>query len=245
MHKLDTVIIKQRFCGPPNSGNGGYVSGLLAGYCGAVSSVPGGTTTEVRLMAPPPLDRSLDVFQDDEHSVFLLDGDQTIASAKAGRLELEVPPAMPFAEAQKAAENYVGFRYHPFPQCFVCGPERVHHDGLRIFPGRGKDAGVVAAPWVPDATLVADNGRIAPEYLWAALDCTGAFALDFGPDKVLVLGMFTVEIHKVPQVDEDCVVLGWNMGVDGRKNYAGTAVYNSQGDLCGAGKATWIQLKSS
>jgi len=239
MHKLDTVIVKQRFCGPPNSGNGGYVSGLLTNYCGSSCGSP----VEVRLMAPPPLDRLLDVFQDDEQNVFLLDGNQMVASAKAARLELDVPPMVSLAEARIASENYVGFRYHPFPQCFVCGPERVHHDGLRIFPGHGNDAARVAAPWVPDVTLIGDNGRIAPEYLWAALDCAGAFALDFGPDKVLVLGLFTVEMRKVPQVDENCVVLGWSMGRDGRKNYAGTAVFDSQGELCGAGKATWIQLK--
>ncbi len=236
MHKLDSVIIKQRFCGPPGSGNGGYVSGLLANYCGPCA--------EVRLMAPPPLDRTLDVFQDEEKNVFLLDGDQVVASAKPAALDISVPQAISFDDAKMAAKHYTGYHYHPFPQCFVCGPERVHHDGLRIFPGHGKDTSFVAAPWVPDSTLVREDGGVAPEYLWAALDCTGAFALEFGKDKVLVLGLFTVAVHNVPKVDEDCVVLGWDMGVDGRKHYAGTAVYDSQGALCGAGKATWIQLKS-
>ena len=43
--------ISERFCGPPNSGNGGYVCGLLAKHLT-------GTVT-VRLKAPPPLTTKL------------------------------------------------------------------------------------------------------------------------------------------------------------------------------------------
>jgi hypothetical protein len=45
---IETLVIASRFRGPPNSGNGGYVCGLLAkNLSGPVS---------VRLKAPPPLD---------------------------------------------------------------------------------------------------------------------------------------------------------------------------------------------
>ena len=49
---MTEIIIDKRFCGPPNSGNGGYVCGRLARH------IPGGA--EVTLRAPPPLDKSLD-----------------------------------------------------------------------------------------------------------------------------------------------------------------------------------------
>ncbi|WP_020409055.1 hypothetical protein [Hahella ganghwensis] len=236
MNKIDTVMVKQRFCGPPGSGNGGYVSGLLARYCG--------DSAEVRLAAPPPLDRMLDVWKDNEGRVHLMEGEQVIASASPARLELDIPDILTVEEAREASTHFTGYRYHPFPQCFVCGPERNAGDGLRIFPGRGARPEVVAATWIPDASLIDDKGEIPSEMLWAALDCTGAFALNFGPDKVLVLGSFTGDIQRHPQVGEECVVMGWNLGVDGRKNYAGTAVFNAHGELCGAARAVWIELKS-
>jgi len=49
---LTEIIIDKRYCGPPNSGNGGYVCGRLAQH------IPGGA--EVTLRAPPPLDKPLD-----------------------------------------------------------------------------------------------------------------------------------------------------------------------------------------
>ena len=52
----DQITIPKRFCGPPDSGNGGYVCGLLAGY------VSGGS--EVTLRMPPPLERPLDIVRE-------------------------------------------------------------------------------------------------------------------------------------------------------------------------------------
>ena len=39
--------IDHRFCGPPNSGNGGYVAGILA-------LAPRGAACEVTVQSPPP-----------------------------------------------------------------------------------------------------------------------------------------------------------------------------------------------
>ena len=36
---------------------------------------------------------------------------------------------------------------------------------------------MLAAPWVPHASLDDGTGRVATEFLWAALDCAGAFAV--------------------------------------------------------------------
>ncbi|MCJ9705122.1 hypothetical protein MOV74_28970, partial [Bradyrhizobium sp. SHOUNA76] len=49
---MTPIIIDKRYCGPPNSGNGGYVCGRLARH------IPGGA--EITLRAPPPLDTPLD-----------------------------------------------------------------------------------------------------------------------------------------------------------------------------------------
>ena len=51
-----TIIIKNRFNGPPESGNGGYVCGLLA------SMFEGGAEASLRI--PPPLDVELQLSRD-------------------------------------------------------------------------------------------------------------------------------------------------------------------------------------
>ncbi len=58
---MTSIIIDKRYCGPPNSGNGGYVCGRLARY------IPGGA--EVTLRAPPPLDKQLDVVATDSFAM--------------------------------------------------------------------------------------------------------------------------------------------------------------------------------
>jgi len=35
----ETLTVARRFCGPPTSGNGGYVSGLVAGLIGGPATV--------------------------------------------------------------------------------------------------------------------------------------------------------------------------------------------------------------
>ena len=82
-----------------------------------------------------------------------------IASAEPAELTLEVPRPPDYLAALEASRHYAGFNDHAFPGCFVCGPERLRGDGLRIFAGpwtgeAGGDtaeaaAGRVAAPWVP------------------------------------------------------------------------------------------------
>jgi hypothetical protein len=114
---------------------------------------------------------------------------------------------------------------------------------LHIYTGSVNGRNLVAAPWTPNAALLAADGHIRPEFLWAALDCPGAFAVNFSEEKVLVLGRLTVAISYRPQAAEPCLVIGWPMGSDGRKYFAGTAVFTTDGKLCGAGQATWIQLK--
>ena len=48
-----SLVVERRFCGPAESGNGGYVSGLLAQRVGADA---GGSAAVVTLRMPPPLE---------------------------------------------------------------------------------------------------------------------------------------------------------------------------------------------
>jgi hypothetical protein len=216
-----TLTIDPRFRGPDTSGNGGYTCGILAALVDAPAA-------EVTLRLPPPLGRPLQVVRGGDR-VDLMDGDEVVASAAPATLELELPAAVSFAEA-KAAALPEGDLESPFPNCFVCGRDR--HDGLRIFAGPAGD--LVAAPWVPDETTA------APEFVWAALDCPGAYGCGAIGRGAAVLGRLAVRVEAVPAPGERCVVLGWGLGEDGRKLYAGTALFGEGARVLGYGRATWI-----
>jgi hypothetical protein len=147
------------------------------------------------------------------------------------------------AAAQAASARYPGQSVHPFPTCFVCGPER-GADGLRIFPGPVDGLDVVAAPWTPAADLADATGAVRAEFVWSALDCAGAWSLEISLERLIVLGRLRARIdHRVP-AGEPLVVIGWPLGVDGRKLYAGTALYDAAGRLLAVAQATWVQLRT-
>jgi hypothetical protein len=222
----DTIVIEERFHGPPGSGNGGYTCGLLAPFVREPA--------EVTLRRPPPLDRPLRVDCTDARAE-LFDGEHLVAEAAPAAVE---PPELPeppsFAEAERAAAAYPGFERHAFPTCFVCGPARAEGDGLRIFasPVAGREA-VVAAPWTPRA----DVGR---ELVWAALDCPGAFAVGYPDRGETLLGRLAARIESVPRAGERCVVVAWPLGEEGRKLYAATALFSETGNAHAWARATWI-----
>jgi len=223
------VTIASRFCGPPRSGNGGYTCGLTAaGLEGAV---------EATLRKPPPLERSLRVARGDAH--VLHERDVVVAEARPASLTLDVPAAPPFERARAMSQRFAGFASHPFPTCFVCGPNRACGDGLRIFAGGDADDGIVAAPWIPDASLSGADGRVRPEFLWAALDCPGFFAIA-APGETAVLGRMTAEVEPVVSPGEACVIVAWALGRSGRKLHAGTALFDAAGKCRGRSAQTWI-----
>jgi hypothetical protein len=232
--RSETLVIASRFCGPPQSGNGGYVCGRLAKLLAGPSIV--------RLKAPPPLERELRADILDEE-VRLFQDSTLIAVAKRAELSLHPPMPPSFAEAEEASKSYVGFVAHVFPRCFVCGPARAPGDGLRIFPGVVNQRPLVAGPWVPDASLADGSGRILPEFIWSALDCTSSFSFlplpDGGP---VLLGELSAHVHGSVTSGEKCVVVGWALGVDGRKHYAGSALFSGGGKVVAVARATWFEL---
>jgi len=235
MSELATTLrIARRFQGPPDSGNGGYVCGMVARH------IEG--SAEVRLRVPPPLERPLVITQLPRGVVALTDDDTVVAQARPAPVDADVPTPPTVAEAEAASRNFRGFHDHWFPGCFVCGPERAERDGLRIFPGPLADPHHVACTWTPDASLGDENGRVHSEFLWAALDCGGAFTHDIPAGKAVVLGLLAVELTGPSVVGETLVMLAWPIGVDGRKHFAGTALLTADGALRGRARATWIAI---
>ena len=236
---MNQVTIDNRFHGPPNSANGGYVCGRLAAF------VDGPAT--VRLMRPPPLDVAMSVHavDDAEHdgTIELRDDDGVVARAWLGGTDLQVPTPPSWEASAAASKRYIGFTRHAYPSCFVCGPEREAGDGLCIFAGPVEGASVpslVAAPWQPDACLAGEDGRVAAEFLWSALDCPGAFT--FATDRPMLLGELSAEIRRSVRAGERLVVTGWETAADGRKHFVGTAVHREDGELVALARGTWFEM---
>ncbi len=230
----ESIVIERRFCGPPDSGNGGYVCGLLA------QRLDG--TAEVRLLKPPPLETPLEISHDRGSGVRLVHGPTVIAEARPARLDLDVPEAPALQEARAAMKRYVSEDEHFFPTCFVCGPARRAKDGLRIFPGPVASRGMVASAWVPDETLSDAKGRVRPEFVWASLDCPGAFAVLGADIRPIVLGSLTAEILDLPLSGENCIAAGWKISSQGRKRLAGTALFSEDGRVLARARAVWIEI---
>ncbi|MGH8310384.1 MAG: hypothetical protein ACRETX_11410 [Steroidobacteraceae bacterium] len=231
---MQIITIGARFCGPPDSGNGGYVAGMLAGQSLA--------QVRVRLCKPPPLNAPLIVHHLDDGRLELKRDRDLIAEAERHQLQLQAPSAPSYVDALNASRGYSGFRQHPYPTCFVCGPQRMRGDGLRIFPGAWGDDGSVAAPWMPDESLCGADGKVCSEFMWAALDCPGYFAaVDDG--RRLLLGQIAAQVDRRVHAAESCVVVGWKLGREGRKHIVGTALYDDDGEPCARAVATWIEVR--
>jgi hypothetical protein len=215
----ETFEIDRRFRGPESSGNGGYTAGRVAAFVDA-------DTVEVTLRLPPPLETPLRVERDGGVRVFA--ADDLVAEARPAELDLELPEPLAYEAATALADAQPPDPDHPFPGCFVCGPAG---DGFRLKPTAVGD-GRVAAPWRVEASR--------PELVWAALDCPGAFAVN--PDfsrGLSVLGRLTAHVEEIPGAGDECVVVGWPLGGEGRKLLAGTAVFLGDRPLAWA-QATWI-----
>src|SRR5579862_892302 len=228
---MKTLTIAPRFCGPPSSSNGGYFAGLVATLASR--------TLEVRLLKPPPLATELAIEEGADGLLQILAGREVIGDARPALLALEARSAPDYLEAVEASRRYAGFRHHRFPTCFVCGTQRVRGDGLRIFAGPIPERGVVAAPWVPDTGLDAGDGKVRAEFMSAALDCPGYYAVA-PDDRMLLLAQFTAHVDRRVHIGESCTVIGWQLAVEGRKHEAGTALFDGKGELCGRARALWI-----
>jgi len=229
---VNTLRIERRFHGPPDSGNGGYVSGRLAAFVDGPAIV--------RLQVPPPLETPMEVRSTDT-GVDLLHGNVVVATARPAPLTMELPSSPTYAQAEAASRSYRGFAWHPFPGCFVCGPGREPNDGLRLFAGLLPGTSAVAAPWIPGPSLAA-NGRVKPEFLWAALDCPGAFSFGSAVGTALLLGEITASLLLPAWAGERYVALGWEVDRKGRRHYTGTALFSETGACVAMARSTWFEV---
>jgi hypothetical protein len=231
---MQAFTIPRRFCGPPESGNGGYTCGLLARELGGV--------VECTLRAPVPMEVPLELQRTATGGALRYQG---IFVVEAGPTTIAITPPAPVsveAATHAMASSPALDPRHPFPTCFVCGPKRGLHDGLRIFPAPAHD-GVHVASWLPDVEFGDGDQLLRPEFLWAAMDCPTGFAAGFPTMGTLVTGRLAVEQLKPIRTGAACVLMSWPLGIEGRKHFSAACLYQNE-ELCAVAKATWVRLES-
>jgi hypothetical protein len=233
-----SIVVGERFCGPPGTGNGGYVSGLVAAQLD--------TAAEVTLRAPVPLGVPLTVARTAD-GVRVTDGATLVAEAGPAGPVSAPPEPVPIADAREAAARS-RLRLvpgdHPYPHCFVCGSARNDGLGIMVGPVAGRD--VAADVWCPDAGLAGTDGVVRDEFVWAVLDCSGGLGA-FGdtPNGLpYLLGRMTIRRTAPVRAGTPHVVLGWRESVAGRKMIAGSALYTEGGDAVAVARAIWIRLNA-
>jgi hypothetical protein len=173
----------------------------------------------------------------DGFTVASVDG-APVARVEGAAIEHPAVEPVPLAEARAAEQAFVGLASHPFPTCFVCGPDRA--DGLRIFPGPVADQDGrtrLAASWTPDES-VADN--LSP-VTWAALDCIGGWAGGLA-DRTMVLARMTAQVDVLPRIGAEHVVVGLDRRTEGRKTFTAAALYDPDGRLLGRAEHLWLAV---
>jgi hypothetical protein len=226
-----TLLVPARYNGPASSGNGGYVSGALAGQLGDTD----GRAVTVTLRQPPPLDSTMQVNPTDD-GVELTFGGAVVARATLSESAVDPVEPVSWEEAESARASYPGYSFHPFPTCFSCGTERP--DGLRIHPGPvAPVSGTrtrIAAPWVPE-------GDTDLATTWSALDCVGGWAGDL-TERLMVLGQMTAVIDGLPVPGEQHVVVGEHRGTQGRKTFTASTLHDADGRVVGRAEHVWIAV---
>ena len=218
------IVFDRRYRGPLTSANGGYACGRVAAFVDAPE-------VEVTLRLPPPLGRPLEVHRDAE-GVRLLDGHALIAEARPSAVELAVPEPVTLEEAQAGSRRHNRVGDPVFAECFVCGIREGDGLAVHVGPVPGREPVHAAPVTFPEST---------PEVAWAAIDCPGAYAVGAAGRGNLVLGRMTARVDRVPEVGETCIAAAWPIGEDGRKLYAGTALFDEVGELLAVARQVWIE----
>ena len=213
------ILIDSRFRGPDDSGNGGY-------SCGVIAREHGGGELEVTLRLPPPLDEWLRLDADgrvwDDHALVAEVREGSVGSLRRRRSPGRRQPRRRRPTSTRRSRS-------------ASSADMRATTGCTSMPGRSRVATWLRRPgrWQTDA--------VGPEFVWAALDCPGAYATGVIGRGVVVLGRLTARVDRVPQAGERCVAVGWSLGSDDRKHGAGTALFSASGELLGIARAVWIE----
>lgn len=242
----DYLTIPARFRGPPASGNGGYVAGAFAELLAPAAH----TGTEVTLRAPIPLDQPLRIVrseQADNAPVTIYNNSTLIAEVRPQIFDLAIPQPPSFQQALAAQPQAIALQRRQdspipgalglHPICFCCGAN--HDTGMKVYAAPVDDQQVAAA-WTTRAEWADQQGYLPAALIWTALDCPGQLAFFHQGQLTGLLGRITASLHGKARAGDDLLVTAWPIRVEGKKHFAGSAVFNLQGELLAEAVAVWI-----
>jgi hypothetical protein len=129
-----------------------------------------------------------------------------------------------------------------FDSCWVCAAGR--RDGLGVvfgpLPSRPDMTGAVlfARPGVPQA-----GGELAPEIVWAALDCPSYTPPLWGHARPSLLASMHAELLEPVAAGAPLAVVGWSLGGEGRKHRSATAILDGDGRVLARAQVLWVRLR--
>jgi hypothetical protein len=259
---MTTITVPSKFNGPPARGNGGY-------SCGVVAEAFDGPAA-VSLRRAVPLDEPLDLRTSENGSLCGFAGNELVAEAIAAPpLAPWSGPAVSLTEARVAHERFDAPSDGTFDHCFVCGRARPDGFGIfsgplgdggraatsalgddrraepdasgdRPHDERHNGGDVVASPWTPPTWATDSDGAVRPEFVWAALDCPGYFALHGTDLTVAYLARQQVEILTPLRAGVEYVAVGRALERSGRKGLAATAILDPGGEVLAHGECLLV-----
>lgn len=238
MSATSVFSIAPVFNGPPNSANGGYACGSLAGLAEAAGHLTG--PAAVTLHLPVPLATPLE-YRVAGRRGHAWHGEEVVASVATASGDIPAVAPVTVEEAEWAEAAFDGAA-HPFPTCFVCGTERPD-TGLSLRPGpvEGRPS-TVACTWTPAPALAGVGGTVPAEIVWSALDCPGGWTAD-PVRQPRLLGRMTAEIAALPRAGRTCVLVARLERTEGRTAVNTTALYDGDdGTLLAKASALWIAV---
>jgi hypothetical protein len=230
------IVVARRFNGPRTSANGGYACGRVARFVDGPA--------EVTLRRPVPLDTPLDAERrDDGHVTLHHDGVLLAEAEPALPLDEVVPPRRPTVAEAREAIRHRWDAPQLLADCYVCSPDRA--DGLGVsFGPLPSDPSLTAALLIADGTVPHDDdGVLAPEIAWAALDCPSYAPPLWAHSEPSLLARMSAELLEPIEIGQPVVVVGWSLGEDGRKHTSASALLAADGRLLGRARALWIRLR--
>jgi hypothetical protein len=165
-----------------------------------------------------------------------------VAEVKPSVIDVKVPSCSDTASVARAVERFNEFKKDDFHKCFACGFGREEGDGLRLLTGPVDGIDVVATQWIPHECFAGPDGLIPQRILWSALDCPGGWSIVRDSGVIMLLGRFTAKVDGDLKAGTPCTIIEWPIGREGRKAFAGTAIYDEHGKVRGRAKAVWIDI---
>jgi hypothetical protein len=221
----NVLMVDERHNGPPNSGNGGWTSGLIAAF------ITDGTP-EITLHKPPPLLAPLTVVPAADGLRVVDAAEAVIATGRRREADIEPVPPVSLAQGRGSIRELSGTRHTSLSYLFRMRPAAArrpadlpgalargrHGGGLRGARGHRRRDGVGGAG-LP-GRLDRDQRR-APMVCWAGWPWRST---------------------SCPSPARSASSWGRDVRRDGRKALVRTTLYGADGRLCARAEATWIAI---